>query len=142
MVGLTLVRRKQLLADLGLNGLAARTSWSHDLGDTIVFDAWEHRWDRNAKGQIEKYPLRTNGEHYNLSRSKRNPRSGHTRWQKHVELVVAGKRSAKALVPVPNDPKANPNKGAKGWLPQVVDGHINVDRNGDVWFVADRIVKL
>ena len=142
MVGLTLVRRKQLLTDLGLNGLAARNSWSHDLGDSIVFDAWEHRWDRNAKGQIEKYPLRTNGEHYNLARSKRNPRPGHTRWQKHVDLVVAGKRSARALMPVPNDSKANPNKGAKGWLPQVVEGHINVERNGDVWFVADRIVKL
>ena len=142
MGGLPLVRRKQLLSDLGLTTLASRAFWSHDLGDSIVFDAWEHRWERNAKGQIEKYPLRSNGKHYNLARSKRNPRPGRTRWQKHVDLIVAGKRSARALMPVPNDSKANPNKGAKGWLPQVVEGHVKVDSKGDVRFLVHRIVKL
>jgi len=141
MVGLPLVRRKQLLSDLGLVALASRSSWSHDFGDSIAFDAWEHHWERDARGQLARYPLRTNGPHYNLADSRRNPRRGHTRWQDHVDLVVAGKRNARALVPVANDPTANPNRGAKGWLPQIVEGHIEVDGEGQVWFVAQRILR-
>ena len=142
MTGLPLLRRKQLLNELGHTALASRSFWSHDLGDSIAFDAWEHHWLRNAKGDLLKYPLRTNGRHYNLENAKRNPRRGHTRWQTHVDLVLAGKRRVLALVPVANDPKANPNRGAKGWLPLHVDGHVKVDSEGQVWFLTDRIVPV
>lgn len=140
--GLPLVRRKNVLMELGLQTIPSRSSWSHDLGDAIAFDAWEHRWERNHKGDLSRYPLRTNGPHYNLHESRLHPRRGHTRWQNHVDLVLAGKRRPRALVPVPKDPRANPNKGAKGWLPLVVDGHIDIDEQEQVWLCADHLEQL
>src|SRR5262245_30980378 len=101
MVRVPLVRRKRVLSELGLNAPVSRSSWSHDLGHTIAFDAWEHRWEKNTHGELSRYPLRTKA-HYNLAQSKQAPRRGHTRWQNHVDLVVAGKRKACALMPVPN----------------------------------------
>ena len=141
MAGLKLMRRKALLAELGLNTLASRSSWSHDVNGSIVFDAWEHYWTRDSQGKFMAYPLRTN-EHYNLARSRKNPRRGHTRWQQHVDLVLSKKRTARAIVPVANDPDAIPNRGAKGWLPLVVEGHVEVDGTGQVQFIADKIVTL
>ncbi len=142
MPGLKLVRRKQLLGELGLDSLASRSSWSHDVNGSIVFDAWEHHWTRDAKGNLATYPLRTNGQHYNLAQSRKNRRHGHTRWQNHVDLVLSDKRTVRAIVPVANDPKANPNRGAKGWLPLVIEGHVEVDATGQVQFSADRIVSM
>jgi len=141
MSGPALVRRKHLLSQLGYESLPARSSWSHDLGESIVFDAWEHRWDRNTHGDITRYPLRTNGQHYNLAESQRNPSPGHTRWQKHVDLVLSGKRKARAFLPVPQDPTAT-YRGAKGWLPLVVEGRVETDDGEQVWFYAVRLVSI
>jgi hypothetical protein len=135
-----LVRRKELLLELGLETLASRSSWSHDLGSSIVFDAWEHRWERDAQGTPLRYPLRTNGPHYNLRLSQQQPRRGHTRWQRHVDLVVAGTRTPQAIVPVANDPKASPNRGAKGWHSYFVEGHVQADGQGQIWLHADHII--
>jgi len=131
-----LVPRKDLLEKLGHTAKASRASWSHDLGDVIVFDAWENGWTRNAQSNLVKYPLRTNGPHYNPA----NPAQSHShkRWQKHVDLVLAGKRSSRAILPVAKDPSAE-SGGAKGWLPLVVDGHVETDEKGQVWLHADQI---
>lgn len=137
-----LVRRKQLLRELGLDTLASRSSWSHDLGSSIAFDAWEHQWERDAQGTLTRYPLRTKGQHYNLTQSRQNPRRGHTRWQHHVDLVVAGLRAPRAIVPVAKDSNASPNRGATGWHPYFVEGHIEVDEQEQVWLHTDNIVSL
>ncbi|KRW73380.1 hypothetical protein AO729_03565 [Pseudomonas sp. TTU2014-066ASC] len=75
---------------LGFHGLAPRFHWSHEVDQTIVFDAWDHQWQRDDKGARIRYPLRTNGAHYNLAESKQNPRAGHSRWQCHVDMVIGG----------------------------------------------------
>ncbi|TZF90725.1 hypothetical protein FW784_04280 [Lysobacter lacus] len=139
--GAPLLRRKEVLALLGCNEHASRASWSHDLGPCIVFDAWEHQWLPMGEAALGRYPLRTTGAHYNLEESRTNPRRGHTRWQAHVDLVAAG-RSAKAIVPVANDPRAKPNKGAKGWRPIVVEGHVEQTSDQQVWFCTDKVVEF
>lgn len=131
-------RRKHVLGRLGLHTHALRSAWSHDLGHAIAFDAWDHQWQRDAGGAYARYPLRTNGEHYNLGEALRNPRVGHTRWQRHVDMVLAGERTPHAIIPVAVDPDAKPNRGAKGWLPLVLDGHVECGDDGEVWFCADR----
>jgi hypothetical protein len=135
-------RRKDVLKSLGFEAHASRSSWSHDLGEAIIFDAWEHQWERDNAGTPTRYPLRTNGAHYSLAVLKQNPRRGHTRWQAHVDLVFAGKRHARAIMPVAIDPSAKPNKGSRGWQPLVIDGHVESDVQGQVWFCADQITKL
>lgn len=40
------------------------------------------------------------------------------------------------------DPHAKPNKGAKGWLPFVVQGHVESDGEGEVWLHADQVIQL
>ena len=139
---LPLMSRTNVLASLGVQKKSPRWAWSHDLGDVIAFDAWEHGWERDRKGRLIRYPLRTNGPHYNLNESRANPRNGHTRWQSHVDSVMAGERRPRAFVPVPKDPHATPNKGAKGWLPLVVDGHAEVDEQGQIWLYADHVEQL
>ena len=133
-----LVPRKDLLEKLGHTARASRASWSHDLGDAIVFDAWENQWTRNAQSNLVKYPLRTNGHAYNPAEAHKNP--SHKRWQKHVDLVLAGKRSSRAILPVARGPLSKTG-GAKGWLPLVVDGHVETDGNGQVWLHADQITS-
>ena len=137
-----LERRKSILAKLGVTEHAWRGSWSHDLGDSIVFDAWEHQWQRDSQGNPLRYPLRTVGVHYSLADLKQNPRHGHRRWQDHVDLVLAGKRKPRAIVPVANDPTSTPNKGAKGWQPLLVEGHVEHGDQGEVWFCADQTTPL
>lgn len=66
-------RRKHVLERLGLHTHASRSAWSHDLAHAIVFDAWDHQWQRDAGGTHARYPLRTNGEHYNLAEAVQNP---------------------------------------------------------------------
>lgn len=135
-------RRKDVLKSLGFEAHASRSSWSHELGESIIFDAWEHQWERDTAGTPTRYPLRTNGAHYSLAVLKQNPRRGHTRWQAHVDLVLAGKRSARAIMPVAIDPSAKPNKGAKGWRPLVIEGHVEKDAQEQVWLCADKITYL
>jgi hypothetical protein len=140
MMRLRLERRKWVLKQLGLEASVSRSSWSHDLGESMVFDALEHHWKRDGQGNLARYALRTSGAHYNRAESRRNPRRGHTRWQDHVDLVLAGKRKPFSIVPVANDPMAKPNKGAKGWLPGVVEGRVEIDDSGDVWLCADQTI--
>jgi hypothetical protein len=45
-------------------------------------------------------------------------------------------------MPVAIDPTAKPNKGARGWRPLVIEGHIELDAQGQVWFCTDQINKL
>ena len=139
MTNTVLVRRKCLLQELGLTTLPARTSWSHDVVNFIVFDAWEHIWERDADGDLVRYPLRTNGQHYNLEQSRKIQRPGHTRWQNHVDLVVVGAKNPRAIVPVAKDPAASQIKGAKGWHPYFVEGRVQVDGHGQVWLHAEKI---
>lgn len=135
-------RRKHVLERLGFRAHASRSAWSHDLGQAIAFDAWDHQWQRDARGAHARYPLRTSGEHYNLAESMQNPKRGHTRWQGHVSMLLACRRTPRAIVPVAVDPNAKPNRGAKGWLPLVLDGHVEVDVAGEVWFCTDREIPL
>jgi hypothetical protein len=135
-----LVTRKRLLAQLGMKMPAPRWSWSHDLGESIAFDAWEDHWVPVAGKTLGRYPLRTNGQHYNKAKSLEVPRLGHTRWQSHVDLVAAGKRGVRALVPVRSE--AGANARTKGWHPKVVEGTARTDSQGEVWFYADRVVEI
>jgi hypothetical protein len=136
-----LMRRRNVLGALGSEANASRSSWSHDFGDTITFDAWEHRWLPSNVGQFGRYPLRTNGEHYNLSQSRKRKRQGHTRWQRHVDLILEGRRQARAIVPVARDLNAA-NKSAQGWLPLAVEGSIKRYPDDEVWFHSSRIVRI
>lgn len=138
----SLQRRKHLLAELGHTSNASRSSWSHDLGDSIVFDAWDDQWERDENGDFKRYALRTSGSHYNPNSLLENPRRGHVRWQQHVDLVLAGKRSAKAIVPVAVSPTEHGKKGAKGWLPLLISGLIETDSGGDVWLVRTQTAPL
>ena len=142
MTATKLERRKSVLAKLGVTEHAWRGSWSHDLGDSIVFDAWEHHWQRDSRENFVRYPLRTDGAHYSLAELQQNPRAGHRKWQEHVDLVLAGKRKPRAIVPVANDTSAIKNKGAKGWLPLLVDGHVEHGDQGQVWLCADKVIVL
>jgi len=138
----SLQRRKHLLAALGHTSHASRSSWSHDLGDSIVFDAWDDQWERDESGEFKRYALRTSGRHYNPKSLLENPRRGHVRWQQHVDLVLAGKRSAKAIVPVAVSPTEHGKKGAKGWLPLLISGVVETDSGGDVWLVQTQKTPL
>ena len=130
-----LQRRKHILAELGSSVQASRSSWSHDLSDSIVFDTWEDQWERDEAGGYKRYALRTSGAHYNPRNLLANPRRGHVRWQNHVDLVLSGKRQARAIVPVAVSPDEHGKKGAKGWLPLVIHGSVETDSHGDVWLV-------
>lgn len=134
-----LQRRKYILEQLGHSSHASRSSWSHDLGDAIVFDAWDDQWERDEQGQLVRYPLRTISSGYSLSESKENPRRGHTRWQSHVDLVLEGKRRPRAILPVA---VSRDKKSAKGWRAMVVDGEVQTDEEGQTWFVAKQVTKL
>lgn len=138
-----LIRRKQALAALGITDAVSRSSWSHERGDAIIFDAWQHKWVRDYNGGIIRYPVRTTQAGlYSLQDMTDNPRPGHTRWQHHVDLVLAGKRDAIAIVPVAKNPKAEPNEGTRGWLPQYVTGEIREDTPGNYYFHATDVVPI
>ena len=133
--------RKRILAALGFENNAARFSWSHDLGDSILFDAWYDQWEKGNNDELIRYPLRTHGDGYNIEESRTNPRLGHTRWQQHVDLVLAGTREPRAIIPVARDENDH-KKGAKGWRAMVVNGSTVTDENGDIWLLAGQVTKL
>lgn len=139
-----LVRRKQVLAALGIERPVSRKSWSHEQFDeAIVFDAWQHAWTTDSNGKLDRYPMRTTQyDLYSLQHLKDDPRPGHVRWQHHVDMVLAGKRKAIAIVPVAKAPGSKPNKGTKGWLPQYVMGKIHEDSPGNYYFHAEKIVPM
>lgn len=138
---LFLLRRHQVLAALGLHQKVSRASWSHDRVDAIIFDAWDHRWQRDEKtGQLQRYPMRTR-HHYNLADSRENPVRGHTRWQHHVDMILGGHRTAMLIMPVQTD-SDDPNRRTRGWLPQYVTGEIREARKGEFWFHADKVIPI
>lgn len=106
-----------------------------------MFDAWEDQWIPASNIEFDRYPLRTRSDGYSLEESRTNPRHGHTRWHRHLDLVLSGKRVARAIVPAARDPKDH-TKGAKGWRLLVIDGVTETDENGDIWFKAKRVTKL
>lgn len=138
--GLLLMRRHQVLSALGVHHKVSRAAWSHDRGDAVVFDAWEDGWRRDDAGNFERYPMRTNDD-YNLERSRTDPERGHTRWQHHVDMVLAGQRAALAIVPV-RSKAASTNQRTRGWLPQYVTGKIVRERDGQCWFRTENVVPL
>lgn len=133
-----LVTRKYVLARLGYHEHAPRQAWSHDLGESIACDAWEDVWESRNGEVLGKYPLRTDGQHYNLARSLAEARFGHNRWQEHVDLVIAGKRRAHALVPVRDTSK----NGRARWRAKVVEGRVEIDASGQVWLIANRTISV
>ncbi|MGY1425219.1 hypothetical protein [Lysobacter sp. A289] len=142
MTNEALQRRKYILEQLGHDAHASRSSWSHDLGDAIVFDAWDDQWERDEHGKVQRYPLRTINSGYSLKDSQENPRRGHTRWQHHVDLVLTGKRRPRAILPVAFTPDDHGKKGAKGWRAMVVDGEVQTDREGQTWLIASQVTRL
>lgn len=138
---LFLLRRYQVLAALGMNKKVSRASWSHDRGNAIIFDAWDHHWTRDEKtGQLQRYPMR-DAEHYNLAYSREEPVRGHTRWQYHVDMVLRGHRAAILIMPVQTD-SDDPNRRTRGWLPQYVTGEIMDEGDGEFWFHANEVVPI
>jgi hypothetical protein len=139
--GRFLMRRQEVLAHLGIERKVGRASWSHDNGESIIFDAWEDHWIRDERtGVLLEYPMRTNRD-YNLAKSIREKNRGHTRWQYHVDLVLNGQRQAIAIVPVRTDAD-EPNRRTRGWLPQYVNGTISEQSPDEYWFQARNIVPL
>ena len=135
-----LLPRKDVLSAIGIRQNVSRASWSHDRGDAIIFDAWDHQWERNQSGHLSRYPMRTN-KHYNLMDAQREKNRGHTRWQHHVDMVLAGKRSAIAIMPVSSGVDDS-NRRTKGWLPQYVTGEVKSDGEGQYWFYVDKVSPI
>ncbi len=127
-----LLPRKQVLVALGITENMSRSSWSHDDGERIIFDAWIHRFDDR------RYPMSTD-KHY--PRDHDYMRRGLTMWLAHLDLVIAGQREAILINPVPVDPWAQPCKGARGWLPRYITGKLEQDDQG-WWFVPGVFVAL
>ncbi|WP_155268709.1 hypothetical protein [Stutzerimonas decontaminans] len=46
-------------------------------------------------------------------------------------MLLAVERKPHAIVPVAVDPNAKPNGGAKGWLPLVLHGYVEVKDDGE-----------
>ena len=137
--------RKRILNALGYSQNASRSSWSHDDGKRVFFDAWTNRYDADGR-----YPMCTpdayqrpdeNGE-VSVDGEKELARRGHVMWLAHLDLVLAGQREAVLINPVPRE--AGPRqgeKGAKGWMPRYSVG--GVVRDGDaIWLVPTEINTL
>jgi hypothetical protein len=137
--------RKRILAALGYTRNASRSSWSHDDGARIFFDAWINRYTADGR-----YPMCTSEAYPHPDKHGRVPvggtnepvRRGHVMWLAHLDLVLAGQRQAVLINPVPTE--AGPRqgeKGAKGWMPRYSTGVIVRDNDG-TWFVPEQIVTL
>ena len=57
------------------------------------------------------------------------------------ELTIAGQREPILINPVPNNPNAERNEGARGWLPRYITGKLEKDDRG-WWFVPGEFVTL
>lgn len=109
-------RRKHVLERLGFRAHASRSVWSHDLGQAIAFDD-------------------------NLTESMQNPRRGHTSWHGYVSMLLAGYRTPRAIAGG-NRSKREAEQGRQSLLPLVLDGHVEFDVAGEVWFCSDREIPL
>ena len=59
-----------------------------------------------------------------------------------MDLVLAGKRRPRAILPVAVSPGNHGKKGAKGWRAIVVDGEIETDQQGQTWLIAKQATHL
>lgn len=133
------ISRRELLKAIGHTTTVQRSSWSHDMGEVIIFNTWSHLWERNSQGDLVKYPLRTNDAHYNHVNSHTSP--GHMKWQTHVDLVINRKRTPQAILPVAKG-QASKHGGTKGWLPLVVDGYVKTNASGETWLHSEAITLV
>jgi hypothetical protein len=137
--------RKRILAALGFTRNASRSSWSHDDGAHIFFDAWINRYTADGRYPMctpEAYPHPDEYGRVTVGGVTESARRGHVMWLAHLDLVLAGQRQAVLINPVPTE--AGPRqgeKGAKGWMPRYSTGVIVRDNDG-TWFVPEQIVTL
>lgn len=137
--------RKRILNALGYTRNASRSSWSHDDGVRIFFDAWINRYTADGRYPMctpEAYPHPDEGGQVTVGGVTEPARRGHVMWLAHLDLVLAGQRQAVLINPVPSE--AGPRqgeKGAKGWIPRYSTGVIVRD-NGGTWFVPGQIITL
>lgn len=137
--------RKRVLNALGYNRNASRSSWSHDDGARIFFDAWINRYTADGKYPMctpEAYPHPDERGRVTVGGVTESARRGHVMWLAHLDLVLAGQRQAVLINPVPSE--AGPRqgeKGAKGWIPRYSTGVIVRDNSG-TWFVPEQIITL
>jgi hypothetical protein len=137
--------RKRILTALGYTQNASRSSWSHDDGARIFFDAWTNRYapdGRYPMCTLEAYPHPDERGQVTVGGVTESARRGHVMWLAHLDLVLGGQRQAVLINPVPRE--AGPRqgeKGAKGWIPRYSTGVIVRDNEG-AWFVPEQIITL
>ncbi len=137
--------RKRILSALGYTQNASRSSWSHDDGERIFFDAWTNRYDENGRYPMctpTAYPRPDASGLVTVGGVTEHARRGHVMWLAHLDLVLADQREAILINPVPREvgPRQG-EKGAKGWLPRFSTGV--VIRGGDgIWLSPDKITTL
>lgn len=137
--------RKRILNALGYISNASRSSWSHDDGEHIFFDAWTNRYAENGS-----YPMCTPSAYPRPDALGMVPvggiteqaRRGHVMWLAHLDLVLAGQREAILINPVPHEAGLRQGeKGVKGWMPRYSIGFVVRDTNG-IWFTPEEIITL
>lgn len=134
MATTALFPRKRVLQALDYTKQASRSSWSHDDGRRIIFDAWTNRFAPDGR-----YPMSTS-EHY--LRQHDNSRRGLTTWLAHLDLVLSGQREAILINPVAKEPGQDQGRtGAKGWLPRYMKGNVKTGNDG-VWFIPTEVIDL
>ncbi len=137
--------RKHILKALGYSQNASRSSWSHDDGQRIFFDAWTNRYDDQGRYPMctnEAYPRPGKDGTVTVGGVTELARRGHVMWLAHLDLVLAGQREAILINPVPRE--AGPRqgeKGAKGWIPRYSTGSIVRDADG-IWLLPEDIVTV
>lgn len=137
--------RKRILTALGYTRNASRSSWSHDDGTRIFFDAWINRYTADGRYPMctrEAYPHPDEHGRVTVGGKTESARRGHVMWLAHLDLVLASQRQAVLINPVPNE--AGPRqgeKGAKGWIPRYSTGVIVRDNDG-TWFIPEQIITL
>jgi hypothetical protein len=137
--------RKRILRALGYKQNASRSSWSHDDGERVFFDAWTNRYVESGKYPMStlQYYCRPDAEGNITAGGVREPiRRGHVMWLAHLDLVLAGQRQPILINPVPNQPGPRQgDRGAKGWLPRFSIGRVIKDKQG-YWFITEQIRTL
>ena len=137
--------RKRILNALGFLQNASRSSWSHDDGKRIFFDAWVNRYAENGAYPMcttKAYPRPDESGLVTVGGVTEPTKRGHTMWLAHLDLVLAGQREAILINPVPREPgQRQGDKGAKGWLPRYSTGVIVRDGDG-IWFQPEKVTTL
>ena len=137
--------RKTILNALGFMQNASRSSWSHDDGERVFFDAWTNRYSDDGRYPMctrDAYPRPNTDGLITVGGVTESPRRGHVMWLAHLDLVLSGQRQAILINPVPRE--AGPrqgDKGAKGWMPRYSTGSVSREDDG-VWFTPEEIITL